>query len=67
LILPGDLQPLSDPDEIRQRLEKDVDVIIDAGPCGAQATTIVDLTGGAPQLIRAGKGSLALVGLEAPD
>jgi tRNA threonylcarbamoyl adenosine modification protein (Sua5/YciO/YrdC/YwlC family) len=67
LILPGETQPLSDPEEIRQRLEKDVDVIIDAGPCGAQATTIVDLTGGTPQLVRAGRGSLALVGLEAPD
>jgi tRNA threonylcarbamoyl adenosine modification protein (Sua5/YciO/YrdC/YwlC family) len=67
LIMPDEVEPLCDPEEIRRRLEKDVDVIIDAGPCGAQATTVVDLTGGVPTLIRVGKGDLALLGLEAPD
>ena len=66
LSLPGESQPLSDPEEIRRRLEKDVDLVIDAGPCGTQATTIVDLTGGAPELVRLGRGDPALLGLEVP-
>ncbi|MBS1136313.1 MAG: threonylcarbamoyl-AMP synthase, partial [Proteobacteria bacterium] len=67
LILPGESEPLSDPEEIRGRLEKEVDLVIDAGPCGAQATTVVDLTGGAPELLRAGKGDPTLLGLAAPE
>ena len=67
MILPGEEEPLTDPDEIRSRLEREVDLVIDAGPCGAEMTTVVDLSGGAPELVRAGKGELALLGLEAPD
>jgi tRNA threonylcarbamoyl adenosine modification protein (Sua5/YciO/YrdC/YwlC family) len=66
LSLPGESQPLSDPEEIRRRLEKEVDLVIDAGPCGTQATTIIDLTGGAPELVRLGRGDPALLGLEVP-
>ena len=66
LMLPGDQKPPSDPEEIRRRLEKEVELVIDAGPCRAQATTIVDLTAGAPQLVRLGRGDPALLGLEAP-
>jgi tRNA threonylcarbamoyl adenosine modification protein (Sua5/YciO/YrdC/YwlC family) len=66
LIMPGESEPLSDPEDIRGRLEHDVDLVIDAGPCGAQATTVVDLTGGAPELMRSGKGDPALLGLETP-
>jgi tRNA threonylcarbamoyl adenosine modification protein (Sua5/YciO/YrdC/YwlC family) len=65
LVLPGESEPMSEPEEIRRRLEKAVDVVIDAGPCGAQATTVVDLTGSTVQLIRAGKGDPALLGLTA--
>jgi tRNA threonylcarbamoyl adenosine modification protein (Sua5/YciO/YrdC/YwlC family) len=67
LILPGEEEPLTDPDEIRSRLEREVDLVIDAGPCGAEMTTVVDLSGGAPALVRAGKGELALLGLEEPE
>ena len=67
MILPGEEEPLTEPDEIRSRLEREVDLVIDAGPCGAEMTTVVDLSGGAPALVRAGKGELALLGLEAPD
>lgn len=63
LVLPGDELPLNDADEIRERLEGLVDLIIDSGACGLQVTTVVDLTGAAPQVIRAGKGSLAPFGL----
>ena len=67
MILPGEEEPLTEPDEIRSRLEREVDLVIDAGPCGAEMTTVVDLSGGAPALVRAGKGELALLGLEEPE
>jgi len=63
LVLPGDELPLNDAGEIRERLEGLVDLIIDSGACGLQVTTVVDLTGVAPQVVRAGKGSLAPFGL----
>lgn len=56
LILPGDDLPLSDPEEIRQRLEHQVDLVIDGGNCGHQPTTVLDLAGETPQLLRQGKG-----------
>jgi tRNA threonylcarbamoyl adenosine modification protein (Sua5/YciO/YrdC/YwlC family) len=64
LMLPGDDHPLSDADTIQSRLDKLLDLIIDCGPCVTQATTIVNLTGGAPELVRAGRGPLAPFGLE---
>lgn len=63
LVLPGDDLPLSDPEEIRERLEGLVDLVIDSGACGFEVTTVMDLTGAAPQVVRAGKGSLAAFGL----
>ena len=60
LILPGDELPLNDSDEIRERLERRVELVIDAGPCGIVPTTVVDLTGDAPVITRVGKGSPAL-------
>ena len=62
LILPEDEQPLNDPLEIRERLEKRVDLVIDAGPCGIVPTTVVDLTGDAPVIARVCKGSTAPFG-----
>ena len=62
LILPGESTPLSDAEEIRSRLGKLLDLVIDAGPCGAEMTSIINLAGGAPELIRAGRGPLAPFG-----
>lgn len=56
LILSGDELPMTDPEEIRDRLERQVDLIIDGGFCGLEPTTIVDLQEGIPQLIRLGAG-----------
>lgn len=56
LMLPGDAQPLTDPEEMRARLEHQVELVIDGGPCGTEPTTVVDLTGDAPVLARVGKG-----------
>ncbi|AMO36785.1 MULTISPECIES: L-threonylcarbamoyladenylate synthase [Thauera] len=65
LLLPGEDLPLTDPDEIRERLEKQVDLVIEAGYCGPEATTVIDLTSGSPQLVRAGRGALEPFGLNA--
>lgn len=64
LIVPGETLPLCDPEEIRERLGRQLDLIIDAGACGPEATTIVDLTGGIVQVVRQGRGSLAALGLD---
>jgi tRNA threonylcarbamoyl adenosine modification protein (Sua5/YciO/YrdC/YwlC family) len=63
LLLPGDAQPHTNVQEIRGQLEHRVDLILDGGSCGIEPTTVVDLTGPAPVLIRAGKGSLTPLGL----
>ncbi len=63
LMLPGDDLPLNDPEEIRDRLEKRIDLVIEAGACGLEMTTVVDLTGPAPELVRAGRGGLEPLGL----
>ncbi|MDI6749274.1 MAG: L-threonylcarbamoyladenylate synthase [Rhodocyclaceae bacterium] len=67
LILPGENEPLADPEEIRARLDPVVDVIIDAGPCGSGMTTVIELVGGQITLLRAGKGPLEPFGLTTPD
>ncbi len=59
LTLPGDAAPLADAQEIRERLARRLDLIIDAGPCGTQPSTVLDLTGDEPQVLRKGKGPLA--------
>ena len=62
LQLPGDDAPLTDPYEIRERLEHLVDLVIDGGWCGTEPTTVIDMTDGV-SLVRAGKGDPARVGL----
>jgi tRNA threonylcarbamoyl adenosine modification protein (Sua5/YciO/YrdC/YwlC family) len=59
LALPDDALPLDDGREIRRRLEHDVELVLDGGSCGTEPTTVVDLTGAAPQILREGKGSIA--------
>ena len=57
LILPGDEHPLTDPEEIRSRLERQIELVLDAGACGIEPSTVVDLTGPAPEIVRIGKGA----------
>jgi tRNA threonylcarbamoyl adenosine modification protein (Sua5/YciO/YrdC/YwlC family) len=59
LILPGDAVPLSDAQEIRRRLERELDLVIDSGSCGVEPSTVIDLTADVPRVLREGKGSLA--------
>jgi tRNA threonylcarbamoyl adenosine modification protein (Sua5/YciO/YrdC/YwlC family) len=63
LQLPGDELPLNDVDDIRARLDHLVDFVLDAGPCGIEPTTVVDLSGTEALVIREGKGDLAALGL----
>ena len=67
LILPGDDQPLNDAHEIRERLERQVAGVIDAGACAIEPTTVVDLSplgdGEAPVVLREGRGDVAALGL----
>lgn len=65
LILPDTDEPLNEAWIIREELEHQVDLVIDAGACHAAPTSVIDLTGDAPELIRAGAGDLAPFGLEA--
>lgn len=64
LQLPGDDTPLTEGWEIQDRLDEQIELILDAGTCGIEPTTVIDLTGSAPELIRAGRGPLALFGLD---
>lgn len=59
LIMPGDELPLIDPYEIRELLEREVDLVIDGGYCGMEVTTVVDLADEVPLVLRAGKGDIA--------
>ncbi|MBP7531866.1 MAG: threonylcarbamoyl-AMP synthase [Ottowia sp.] len=63
LILPGDDEPLNDPDEIIERLGKQVAGVIDAGACALEPTTVIDLSGDVPEVLRRGRGDPAELGL----
>jgi tRNA threonylcarbamoyl adenosine modification protein (Sua5/YciO/YrdC/YwlC family) len=61
---PGDETPISEAEAVRARLEHEVDLVIDAGPCGVEPSTVIDLSGDAPRVLREGKGSLAPFAVE---
>jgi tRNA threonylcarbamoyl adenosine modification protein (Sua5/YciO/YrdC/YwlC family) len=63
LQLPGDEHMLSDPEEVLERLGKQVDLVIDGGAGTLEPTTVVDLTGPEPVLLRQGRGDAAVFGL----
>jgi tRNA A37 threonylcarbamoyladenosine synthetase subunit TsaC/SUA5/YrdC len=67
LIPPGETEPMNDAHEIRERFEKQIGAVVDAGACPSEPTTVVDLTpmgtGDEPVLIRQGRGPLAVLGL----
>jgi tRNA threonylcarbamoyl adenosine modification protein (Sua5/YciO/YrdC/YwlC family) len=64
LILPGDEAPLADAGEIRSRLDRVIDLVVDGGVVAHEPTTVIDLTGEAPEVLRAGRGALSPFGLE---
>ena len=63
LIAKGESEPLNDAQDIRERYEHDIAAVIDAGACALEPTTVVDLTGDEPEVIRQGGGDLARLGL----
>lgn len=63
LILPGEGDPLTDPDEVRDQLGRQVELVIDGGACSLEPTTVIDLTGDEPELVRQGRGDTAVFGL----
>jgi len=63
LIMPDADYPLTDVDEIREQLESRVDLVIEGGAVGLEPTTVIDLTGAAPQLLRAGRGDVTPFGV----
>jgi tRNA threonylcarbamoyl adenosine modification protein (Sua5/YciO/YrdC/YwlC family) len=62
LQLPGDELPLNDAEHICERLDHQIDFVLDAGACGVEPTTIVDLTGPEAVLVRQGKGAVEVFG-----
>lgn len=63
LIPPGAHEPLNDAEEIREHFERQVQAVVDAGACPMEPTTVIDLSGSEPQLVRQGRGELAPLGL----
>lgn len=63
--VPGDKLPLSDALDVQEAFGKQVDLIVDAGTTGVEPTTVVDLTGKVPEILRQGKGSVEAIGLVA--
>jgi tRNA threonylcarbamoyl adenosine modification protein (Sua5/YciO/YrdC/YwlC family) len=61
LLLPGDETPLTDGDQIRDRLDSVLDAILDGGHCGIEPTTVIDLAVSPPVILRQGKGQIASV------
>jgi tRNA threonylcarbamoyl adenosine modification protein (Sua5/YciO/YrdC/YwlC family) len=59
LSLPGDDRPLNEAAEIDRRIGHQVDLIVDAGPCGFEPTTVVDLSGGQVEVLRVGRGDVS--------
>lgn len=62
LILPGEEDALTDPDDIRDRLEKQIELVIDGGACSLEPTTVIDLSGDDATLLRQGRGDAAPFG-----
>jgi tRNA threonylcarbamoyl adenosine modification protein (Sua5/YciO/YrdC/YwlC family) len=63
LILPDEQEPLTDPEEIRDRLARQIELVIDGGACSLEPTTVIDLSEEQPVLLRQGRGNAAQFGL----
>lgn len=63
LIAPGEQEPMNDASEISDRFDRQLQVIVDAGACSREPTTVIDLTGETAQIIRLGRGNPVTLGL----
>ena len=66
LIAPGEREPMNDPHAIRERFQKLIQAVVDAGACPMQPTTVIDLSTDEPALVREGRGDPALLGCRVP-
>lgn len=64
LIPPGEQDPMNDPHDIRERFQKLLQAVVDAGACPMEPTTVIDLSGSEPALVRSGRGPLERLGLD---
>ncbi|HEX6794524.1 MAG TPA: L-threonylcarbamoyladenylate synthase [Casimicrobiaceae bacterium] len=64
LLLPGDSEPMHDPEVVASRLGKSIDMIVDAGPCRTTPSTVIDLETSPPIVVRRGLGDPAVLGIE---
>jgi tRNA threonylcarbamoyl adenosine modification protein (Sua5/YciO/YrdC/YwlC family) len=62
LLLPGHDMPLTDVNEIEERIGNQIELIVDAGPAGIEPTTVIDLSGGQIDILRAGRGDISTLG-----
>ena len=60
LLLPGDEAPMTDAAEIKERLDHVLDLVIDGGHCGFEPSSVVDLSGEVPVIVRRGKGDVSV-------
>ncbi len=60
LTLPGDDRPMTDPAEIDERIGRQIEAVIDSGSTGIEPTSVIDLSGGAPEVLRVGRGDVSL-------
>ncbi len=61
LLLPDDDIPMTDPEIMRERLQSEVDLVIDGGNCGLEPTSVVDFVDGVPRVVRSGRGDVSLL------
>lgn len=61
LLLPGDDMPLTDPHEINMRIGHEIEIVVDAGTTGIEPTTVIDLSGGAVEVLRKGRGDISFL------
>jgi tRNA threonylcarbamoyl adenosine modification protein (Sua5/YciO/YrdC/YwlC family) len=63
MIAPGETDAMNDPEQIRERFERDLAAVIDAGACAAEPTTVIDLSQGDAEVVRQGRGELSRLGI----
>jgi tRNA threonylcarbamoyl adenosine modification protein (Sua5/YciO/YrdC/YwlC family) len=64
LIPPDETEPMNDPHNIRERFERELQAVLDAGACPMEPTTVIDLSGAEPELVRLGRGDPQALGLQ---